>query len=1422
MKSKSLPSIFGFALLIALGSSALRAADATERAIFDGKSLDNWEGNTNYWKIEDGAITGEIPEGKSLGNNEFLYWKGEISDFSLNVEFRISGGPSANSGIQIRSRKNPDGHAAGLQCDLDAGAAWLGRIYDEHGRALLVERGARVSIAPDGRKWTDTFAPADSFKTLLKPNGEWNTYSIIAWASHLEVRVNGMLVSVLDDHQTGKAQWSGRLAFQLHSGPGPAKIQFRSVRLAELGKTEFPKRDTKAAAVETPTANADSTAIKATGPDGKPLNLDFETGTLQDWTAEGAAFNGQPIKGDTVKPRKAGEQSAHAGEFWIGGYEKSGDNEIGTLTSAPFEVKHPWASFLVGGGSEKHTRIELVDAASNKVFAQYQGTNVETMRRESVDLTAMQGKRIFIRIVDEYRSGWGHINFDDFVFHAKAPPKDAAKPRATTSAGRQNESAVLWHLGANTAKPSAVGNDAGRKLINGMLLQDGFQAEMLATEPDIVQPIAFAIDERGRMWIAEALSYPNRRPEGKGQDRIVILADEDGDGSFETRKVFFEGLNLVSGLEVGFGGVWVGAAPYLMFIADRDGDDKADGKPEILLDGWGYQDTHETLNSFTWGPDGWLYGNQGVFTRSLVGAPGTPDAQRLEIRAGVWRYHPTQKRFEIFASGGSNQWGIDFNDRGHLFMTHCRSFWGGGGTTYVIRNGQYWNQANSNYAPYIASKQPAGVPELKNYLPSSAKYDSGEGGAGKPGTTAVYGGHSHVGTMIYLGDNWPAIYRNHLFTHNLHGHQLNHQHNIRSGAGYETLHAGYDMLYVPDSTYVAVDLQTGPDGTVYAIDWSDRQHCHTPQDEKWDRSNGRLYRLAWAATYKPVKTNLNALSDAELFTLLSHRNEWHVRTAQRILQSRAADGKLDAAITAQLRQMFADAKDEPRALRALWAMHVTGTLDEATLKSATAHAMEDVRAWAVQLSTEKTPIAAAQVETLARLAKEDPSSQVRLAVASALPLVPPELRWNIGESLAAHAEDADDRWMPKMIWAALAPQSQDDPKRTLALAATTKMRTLTASIQWYLARFPAGREELVARVAADDNDDAALAALRLLSAGLADSGAKATIPAAWLKIEERFAASANSALRGVFEQLSIAFGDKKSYQKMLAVLAADATPLPERKRAFDLVRKSHDASAIPTFVKLLELPEFRSDVIPLLARSDAPEVSTALLSQFSKFNPADRSAALLTLTSRPKLSIALLTELKEKRFDRKDLNSLHIRQMKNLRDDAVSKLLDEAWGAVAETSGNAREAIEKLNKKFSDAPLWAFSAEAGQKIFQRSCVACHAVGGVGGKIGPDLAGSWRNGVGYFIENIVDPNAVVGEDFQMHVIARNDGSVVSGLLESESDAAVTVRTATETVVIRKDEIKKRRKTPQSLMPEGLLDTLSEREVIELLKYLTTKN
>lgn len=1386
-------------------------------SIFDGKTLAHWSGKVEHWRVEDGAITGEIPSGQQLKGNEWIFWDGVVHDFDLTVEFRITGGPSANSGIQYRCQQSTDGHASGYQADLDQGAVWLGRIYDEHGRALLVERGSRVSIAPDGRRWADVFAEPRSLASVIKA-GDWNKYQISATASHVEVRVNDVLMSVLDDHEAKAAEWSGKIAFQLHSGPGPAKVQFRNIQLTHLGKTAMPLRSD--AGVPFGAAQPARSPITADIPSIPPpaeLNLGFETGTLAGWKAEGDAWEKQPVEGDTVATRKRGN-SQHAGKFWLGGYERVGDKGTGTLTSTSFLATHPWASFLLGAAPDAKTeRVEIVEEATGKVIQSSSATQQENMKRVAVNLEAVVGKSIFIRIIDQSKAGWGHVNFDDFVFHDQKPIFAAASLSISADrTKRGDESPVLWHLLPNPAKPTTVKNDAAQKLVAGMKLQDGFQVELIAAEPDVRQPIAFCFDESGRMWVAEAFSYPNRQPEGQGKDRISIFEDSDGDGSFETKKVFCEGLNLVSGIEVGFGGVWVGAAPHLLFIP-RDGDkplpsNRAIPGPSgsvaqvpglnftahILLDGWGYQDTHETLNSFTWGPDGWLYGNQGVFTQSLIGKPGTPDDQRTTLNAGVWRYHPVRHVFEIFCHGGSNQWGLDYNSNGHFFMTHCRSFWGKGGTTHAIRNGHFWNQANSKYAPFISATAPDFAPDLQNYLPASARYDSGEGGAGKPGTTAVYGGHSHVGTMIYNGDNWPAIYRDHLFTHNLHGHQINQQHMVRTGSGYETFHAGYDLLYSPAPDYIPVDLQTGPDGAVYVIDWTDTQHCHNPEDEKWDRSNGRIYRISWKETYKPVKVNLDKMSARQLVESQLTGTDWEARMARKKLQ------EIQDADVSKIYGL--ENKADMVWLRALWTLASLSRFEGPIVQQSVEHPNDIVRSWAIQLATEEPGQPRLSATTLLKLAQTDPSPTVRLALASALPNLDPQTVWEVSSALAMHAEDKDDRFLPKMIWFGLGRVIAEDWPRGLALAAKTPLPSLADSIRWYAATTPAGREALIPTIQTERD-------LKILAFGMKDE-AKAVMPKSWPKLQAKFPGT-------TADQLSALFGDKTVLAKMRSILADASQPLPQRRSAFDLLKRVSDPEATPIFAKLLDQPEFTSAVIPLLSRSSDPATATALISRFPKLNDTDRAAALGTLTSRAELAQPLLAAVKAGTFDKKYLSALQIRQMRSLNNTKINSLLDGTWGKVNDSSEAAKASIAKLKKAYQSAPLWAFNAKSGEETFKQVCAVCHAMGGVGGKLGPDLAGSWRNGLDYFLENIIDPNAVVGDNFQLHVLTKKDGSVVSGVIEQETATAITARTVTDSVIISKTDLKNRQKMPVSLMPPGLLESMPERKALELLKYLLSK-
>jgi putative membrane-bound dehydrogenase-like protein len=1138
--------------------------------------------------------------------------------------------------------------------------------------------------------------------------------------------------------------------------------------------------------------------------DGKPLNFDFETGDLRDWKADGKAFEGQPIKGPIDQKRIFGEgkRSDHTGDFWIGGFEKLLDDPTGTLTSVPFTVTHPYASFLLGGGKSRTTRAELLTADDRKVFFNASGRDLEEMQPVIVDLKKLAGKKIQIRLVDEFTKGWGHINFDDFRFHQKQPEFPAAK------APPSQELAQLYPHAGLEAEAAA----------KAMKLPAGFKVQVGAAEPIIQQPVAMAIDDRGRVWVAEAFEYPRRAKEGEGKDRILVLEDTDGDGTLDRHTTFIDNLNLISGIEVGFGGVWVGAAPYLLFIPDRNGDDKPDGPPEVLLDGWGYEDTHETLNAFKWGPDGWLYGCHGVFTHSKVGKPGTPTEQRVRLNAGIWRYHPVRHQFEVFAEGTSNPWGVDFDDHGQAFATACvipHLF-------HIIQGARYERQAGNHFNPHTYADIKT-IADHRHY--TGNQWNNND----RRSSDSLGGGHAHAGAMIYLGGHWPADYRGKLFMNNIHGNRMNMDILVPEGSGFVGSH-GPDFLLTGDQWSQMLYMTYGPDGQVWVIDWYDAQQCHHNQGDLHDRTNGRVYRIAYQDA-KPVKVDLTTATDEQLVAYQTHENDWYVRHARRQLQERAAQGKLAPQAVPSLVKLSQSAAAPRLRLRGLWALQATGSLQAETLLTLLSDAAPAVRAWAIQVASEtsspakldETLLTPAVRKRLIELAANDPSPQVRLYLASAVQRWPLADRWSLLEPLVTHAEDAADHNLPLMYWYAAEPLAELDPQRALAWALVAGQNVPLVQ-QHMIRRIGSGAPEkslalLIEGLTKASTPELQATFLRGLNEALRGRASVAA-PAGWTNVASQLMTAKHPEVRLEALSLGATFGDPVAKKQLREFIADDQQPAKERRTALTALLKTKDQELSAVLRTLLKQTELRGDALRALAAYDDPQTPAAILDVYRNLGPSEQRDALATLSARVLYAQALFHAVEQRQIPAGHLTADLIRQLKNLKNEELNAVIERVWGTARESTADKAQLIDQYKTLVTTASGVKPDLELGRAIFAKTCQQCHSLFATGGKVGPDLTGSNRANLDYLLSNVLDPSAVMAKEYQPTIIVTNGGRVITGIVKEAGKDALTVQTVNELVIVPLADIDERKLSDKSMMPDDLLKQLGPREVRSLVAYLAS--
>jgi len=993
-------------------------------------------------------------------------------------------------------------------------------------------------------------------------------------------------------------------------------------------------------------------------------------------------------------------------------------------------------------------------------------------------------------------------------------------------------------------------------------LPENFQLNLFASAPSISQPIAATFDTSGRLWLAENYTYAERPLgfERKLFDRVLVLTDEDGDGTADQTKVFWDKAKLLSSVEVGMGGVWLLCAPELIFIPDADNDAVPDGPPQVILDGFNDQEVgHNLVNGLRWGPDGWLYGRHGIQANSYVGMLGTAKEKRIPLNCCIWRYHPTLKKFEIVCQGTTNSWGHDWDENGQLFFinTVIGHFWHG------IPGSHFERMYGEDLAPNLFEliQQTADHVHWDQNTESWQQQRMGM----TSGTDAAGGGHAHSGLMFYLGDRWPKEYQGDVFTLNFHGRRFNREHIQPEGATFTAVHRP-DMLETNDQWFRGIDLITGPDGAVYFLDWSDIGECH--ENDGVHRTSGRIYRVDYARPGTPAaKANpatMEILAGNNLLALaglVSAPNSWVRRMArlriQEVNHQANIAGNSNAASTKQaavelLRRTIHTADvswKRTQAINYLWAMD---QLDTAELTSLLAHSDPHVRIWATRLlsdgvndpsSLPADGLNLAQIpktisQTLVEHAANEEHGLVLTYFAAAMRLMSNEERWAMAKTLLQHSEFAADRVFPLMVWYGIEPAIAGNRDRISELLAQSKLPRVDQFIARRLAiehTFQAGAlDELTGYLA---NNQVALSQQIAVIKGIADGlrgWNQLTPPTGWQALSTTLKIEDSPAMSTAFSEATLAFGNSRSLNDLVKIAGNGQQPLDVRRptiqalaRSLNLslasqekstVSEQEQAAAKELLLNLLSDRFLGETAAASIGLVNDLSLQTQMLNQFSNSHPNAQNALITTLCQRASTATLLLDAVEANSISKESVTPYLLRQMQLLGQATLNQTIVDMWPENALIQGDRLKQNAALQTQLSDENLANADLVAGHGLFTANCAKCHRLFGQGERLGPDLTGSQRNNKAYWLQNILAPSAEVGEGFRMSIILLTDGRTLSGVITEKNVASFKLTTQTDVQLVRLDDVEEIRQSDQSLMPEGLLDSLTEKQKIDLFGYL----
>ncbi len=963
---------------------------------------------------------------------------------------------------------------------------------------------------------------------------------------------------------------------------------------------------------------------------------------------------------------------------------------------------------------------------------------------------------------------------------------------------------------------------------------DGFRVSVFAAEPEVRNPIAMSWDTRGRLWVAENYTYAERakRFDLSLRDRVLIFEDTDADGVADRQTVFTDQIQMLTGIEVGFGGVWLMCPPRLLFIPDADGDDVPDGPAQVVLDGFDVADAnyHNLANGLRFGPDGWLYGRCGGSCPGRIGRPGTADDQRFALEGGIWRYHPTRNTCEVLSAGTTNPWGHDWNEVGELFFTNTV-------------NGHLWHLIpGAHYVrPFTLDPNPRTYQSIDMHADhwhfdvGKSWTDSRDGAANSYG-----GGHAHCGTLIYQADQWPEEYRGRLMTLNFHGRRVNQETLHRIGSGYVASH-GDDILISGDPFFRGIDLSTGPDGSVFLLDWSDTGECH--EGTGVHRTSGRIFQVRYTgestdAAASPHQNHeslgdIAQRSSSQLVALHRHRNQWQVRAARKVLQQRAAAGMPLQQEINEL-QNLVRSQEGPLAVAAIMTLLAMDRLDAALAVASLEHPHESVRAWAIRGLSDRWPIddcygpvqtvEHVDADLLARLVAlaADDSGLVRLTLASTLQRLPLADRFPLAKALGARAEDADDHNLPLMVWYGLMPAVEAEPLAAAEVAVACRWpltsRLIVRRLAERLDEAPEGLNPLIDQITQSGDREKLDDLIEGISQGL-KGWRQAPQPPRWNELVSLArAGTRREATAASLQELSVIFGDGLALEEIRAAVLDESREIGQRRSALLALVNQRPDDLVEICGQLLRDARINAIAARGMATANDPEAARKLVNAYNRFRGPERPGVIAILASRPAFAEVLLSAVDSGRIRRQDITAYDARAIDSLGDPPLSDRLRAVWGEIRQTPQQRQDAMQTLKALLTAEDSPPVDLPAGRLIYNDLCAKCHKLYGYGETIGPDLTGSNRDNLDYLIENVMDPSAVVDKDYRVSIVAMDDGRILSGVIVSQTERTLSLQTQTELVVVPQESVDEIKLTTQSPMPEGQLEGLTEQQIRNLFGYL----